>query len=262
VAAALAVALYVPWMAFQRLYDPPGDRLLRWHLAADLREVAPPFPEVLVSSYRRPLTVVAKDKARNLAALSATPWRWGSSKATPAWTDTPGRLRTGLSSNLFLAPVILLPVLLVALLRDRRLWLLAGLSAGTALVSALLEHGGSWEAVAWTQHTSYVAVIAWTAAGAVAALSLGRAWRRLVIAAHAATFAWLWLFLARDSALTGRLGADLYAPAWVAALLGCGALVLLLRTSGAELGGGFSGPLCGDPTPVDGRATADVPPAH
>ena len=29
----LALVLYAPWLAYQRLYDPPGDRLLKWHLA-------------------------------------------------------------------------------------------------------------------------------------------------------------------------------------------------------------------------------------
>lgn len=32
-AAATLIALYVPWMLYQRFIDPPGDRLLKWHLA-------------------------------------------------------------------------------------------------------------------------------------------------------------------------------------------------------------------------------------
>jgi len=27
------LALYLPWMLFQTLIDPPGNRLLKWHLA-------------------------------------------------------------------------------------------------------------------------------------------------------------------------------------------------------------------------------------
>lgn len=34
------VALYAPWLAYQRFIDPPGDRLLKWHLAG-LIEVDP-----------------------------------------------------------------------------------------------------------------------------------------------------------------------------------------------------------------------------
>lgn len=228
IAVAACVALYAPWAAYQRLYDPPGDRLLRWHLAGDLREFAPPFTEVLVAGYRLPLTELAKAKARNVAALSATPWRWDANTGAPAWTDVRGRLRTALTMHLFLAPGVLLPAVL-ALRRDRRAWPLVGLAGGTAMTTALLEHGGSWEATAWMHHTSYVAVIAWVAAGALGALMLEPHWRRVVIAAHAATFAWLWLFLGRSSAVTSRGAHGLDASALTAAGLGCLAVGVLLR---------------------------------
>src|SRR6185436_18513402 len=32
-AASVFLLLAVPWFAYQRFYDPPGDRLLKWHLA-------------------------------------------------------------------------------------------------------------------------------------------------------------------------------------------------------------------------------------
>lgn len=232
-AVAVGVALYAPWIAYQRLYDPPGDRLLRWHLAGDLREFAPPFTEVLAASYRMPLEELVQAKARNVAALSATPWRWGDNKGAPAWTNVPGRLRTGLTSNLLLAPGILL-LAVPALRRDRRAWPLVGMSAGTAMTSALLEHGGSWEAAAWMHHTSYVAIITWTAVGALGALALVPRWRRIVIAAHGMSFAWLWLFLGRNSTLTGQGTYEVNASACIAALLGCGALAVLLWAACAE----------------------------
>lgn len=48
-----AVLLYLPWMLYQKYGDPPGDRLLKWHLAG----VIEPHPEeklshLLVSRYR------------------------------------------------------------------------------------------------------------------------------------------------------------------------------------------------------------------
>ncbi len=33
IAAGLFLVFALPWIAYQRLYDPPGDRLLKWHLA-------------------------------------------------------------------------------------------------------------------------------------------------------------------------------------------------------------------------------------
>jgi len=32
-AAIISVVLYIPWILYQRLLDPPGDRLVKWHLA-------------------------------------------------------------------------------------------------------------------------------------------------------------------------------------------------------------------------------------
>ena len=48
-----AVLLYLPWSAYQKFYDPPGDRLLKWHLAGAL-EAHPElkFRDVLISRYR------------------------------------------------------------------------------------------------------------------------------------------------------------------------------------------------------------------
>ncbi len=53
VAGGAAILLYLPWLLYQMLADPPGDRLLKWHLAgvisaADHR----PFLPTLISSYR------------------------------------------------------------------------------------------------------------------------------------------------------------------------------------------------------------------
>jgi hypothetical protein len=44
--AAVSAILYVPWMLYQKLYDPPGDRLLRWHLAG----IAEPRPQASFTS--------------------------------------------------------------------------------------------------------------------------------------------------------------------------------------------------------------------
>ena len=39
--AAAFIVFYAPWMLYQKLFDPPGDRLLKFHLAG----VIPPHPE-------------------------------------------------------------------------------------------------------------------------------------------------------------------------------------------------------------------------
>ncbi len=52
-AAASAVATYAPWFAFQRFYDPPGDRLLKWHLAGVIPIDGRSLLEALVDAYSR-----------------------------------------------------------------------------------------------------------------------------------------------------------------------------------------------------------------
>lgn len=44
-AAAAAILLYLPWSLYQKYYDPPGDRLLKMHLAG----VGAPHPEIKLS---------------------------------------------------------------------------------------------------------------------------------------------------------------------------------------------------------------------
>lgn len=48
----LALVLYAPWLAYQRLYDPPGDRLLKWHLAGVTEVDDNSFASTLVTAYR------------------------------------------------------------------------------------------------------------------------------------------------------------------------------------------------------------------
>lgn len=46
-----ALLLYAPWIWYQKFYDPPGDRLLKMHLAG-VQEVNPrPFAQLLIEAY-------------------------------------------------------------------------------------------------------------------------------------------------------------------------------------------------------------------
>lgn len=48
-----AASLYLPWLTYQKFYDPPGDRLLKWHLAGTVKahpEIA--FSRLLAEKYR------------------------------------------------------------------------------------------------------------------------------------------------------------------------------------------------------------------
>jgi len=52
-AALLAFAVVaLPWLAYQKFYDPPGNRLLKWHLAGVIPPDGRGFGATLVESYR------------------------------------------------------------------------------------------------------------------------------------------------------------------------------------------------------------------
>jgi hypothetical protein len=50
-AAAAFTVLSLPWLAYQRLYEPPGNRLLKWHLAGAVEPDARSVTTALVENY-------------------------------------------------------------------------------------------------------------------------------------------------------------------------------------------------------------------
>lgn len=50
-AVASFVALYLPWFYFQKVIDPPGDRLLKWMLAGQIEPTDKSFGTVLAEAY-------------------------------------------------------------------------------------------------------------------------------------------------------------------------------------------------------------------
>ena len=48
---AAATLVYLPWMAYQHFADPPGDRLVKWHLAGAIAPDERSLPEVLAVSF-------------------------------------------------------------------------------------------------------------------------------------------------------------------------------------------------------------------
>jgi hypothetical protein len=52
VAAAVGLLLLVPWASYQRLADPPGDRLVKWHLGGSLEIDDRSSLEAIVDGYR------------------------------------------------------------------------------------------------------------------------------------------------------------------------------------------------------------------
>ena len=74
---ALAAALLLaPWWAYQRFYDPPGNRLLKWHLAGVIPPDGRSTAEALRDTYRATsLPVFLEGRRANLQALIVGNWR-------------------------------------------------------------------------------------------------------------------------------------------------------------------------------------------
>ena len=68
--AATFVFLYLPWTFYQRFYDPPGDRLLKWHLAGITQLDKRPFFKLLRDQYGQMSPVqLLKAKEANFGRL-------------------------------------------------------------------------------------------------------------------------------------------------------------------------------------------------
>ena len=96
IAAFLAgVATYGPWMAYQRFVDPPGDRLLKWHLAGVINVDARSLGQTLHDSYDALTpTAIAEHKMANVKVVFGDPvlyfgsvWRMLSGYVAGALSD-------------------------------------------------------------------------------------------------------------------------------------------------------------------------------
>jgi hypothetical protein len=72
--AVVCAVLVAPWVAYQRLYDPPGDRLVKWHLAGQIQPVPDRSAiEVVIAAYgRTPPGDIVGMRLRNLAEVVHT----------------------------------------------------------------------------------------------------------------------------------------------------------------------------------------------
>ena len=60
-----------PWILYQRLYDPPGDRLLKWHFAGAMRPDSKSFLRTLKDAYTKPpLRNIASAKLQNFETVT------------------------------------------------------------------------------------------------------------------------------------------------------------------------------------------------
>lgn len=73
----LAIVI-LPWIGYQKLYEPPGNRLVKWHLAGVIEVDERSFTEALVDEYTAAgLQTVVSNKVKNFRHLTASnPTLW------------------------------------------------------------------------------------------------------------------------------------------------------------------------------------------
>jgi hypothetical protein len=70
VAVVVGVGVYSPWLAYQRYVSPPGNRLMKWHLAGQIPIDSRNFTSTLVDAYTDvPLATIVANKRSNLREL-------------------------------------------------------------------------------------------------------------------------------------------------------------------------------------------------
>jgi len=194
-AAALAALLVLPWVAYQKVYDPPGTKLLKWHLAGVTQTDQRGTWEVIRESYARAGARTAwENKVANLHGQTLGDWRQlGDPSAAGA-----GDRRT----EEFFRPAraltwwLPLAVLALVLAGRRRLGplhepgLLAGWVILTAVVWCLLLFG-AYQAV--IHHGSYAMMLGAFVVLTVLLERAGRGWLPILALLQAVTFATTWV---------------------------------------------------------------------
>jgi hypothetical protein len=66
----LSLLMYLPWYGYQKIWDPPGDRLLYWHLAGELGGGSNSIIRAIIVKYQDlSLMEIFWNKSHNFAAL-------------------------------------------------------------------------------------------------------------------------------------------------------------------------------------------------
>jgi hypothetical protein len=197
----VAVAVMAPWTAYQKLYDPPGDLLLRLHLGGTARPGS--LLGVLVDAYCRPVGAVVHAKLLNFSTYVGYTGAGGIDGVRIAGNGFGADLRA--TEFLFLVPALglcaagLLALLAPAVRRrfsstvdGGRFTLLLAMAVLGAVAQALILLGppGGMPTV---HQGSYAVVMLFCVCGAAVVGVLPDRWRRSVLAAQVLYFAVVWV---------------------------------------------------------------------
>jgi len=198
----VAACTYVPWMAYQKVFDPPGDRLVKWHLAGtaiDRVDERPPARAIIERYSEEGFRGTVANKITNLRTLLGIPSHWAALSSQPAWdNELTGKIRQYLSQFLGPSPgLLLLGIFMLPFVKRvrREFWVAPVFSIITvsSFAYVLIEFGAPGAASAWLHTAPYTLLLLWTSAGVIVLTGLRKFWSTAIIAFSFSTFYMLWM---------------------------------------------------------------------
>lgn len=123
---AVAVLLYLPWVLYQRLIDPPGDRLLKWHFAGQIEVSNSTLFQALGAAYsNRSFGGWILDRVGNVRLMTAHTTEFFADVWSLLANPGPSEIKTVVERSFFFtsysmwfaSPLLLVPILIYLRLR-------------------------------------------------------------------------------------------------------------------------------------------------
>lgn len=238
-ALAVAIVLYIPWILFQKYVDPPGNRLVKMHLAG----VAPvdnrPVGHTIIESYRSlPFSSVVTNKEKNFATTFRNDLFWPTLHRflfeIPKAEPERSRLRLQAAKDLnafqffylsatlgfYLPGLALLLVPKLGSTEWRAAWILTLLTLSTNVIWCLIMFGPGATVI----HSGAYATVLSVLSAAVLGFWIWSRWLAYAVAAaQISLFVWIHFFV-----LVPQQG-TLHVPmAWLCGIAVAGAVCLFL----------------------------------
>jgi hypothetical protein len=239
---ALALGVYLPWVLYQHYVDPPGDRLIKWHLAGVIPVDPRSAPRAILDQYTSvSASQFLSNKMDNVRSLIARPGTWRINRANPGWRDGfAGFARIAQLNNLMCAagPLLLASVAALVPSARTRLGTLRPLWAFVvfSLVAWVLLEWGAEDSTTIIQSGPYAPFLLLLALLALAILALPTIAMSVIVAISVGWFFFTWLplpgFRPSSTVLPAHAATDWAMPMMLlVALAGFGWLGAALRRS-------------------------------
>ncbi|QJI44967.1 hypothetical protein HKK52_29735 [Pseudomonas sp. ADAK2] len=195
-----AILIYSPWVAYQKLYDPPGDRLLKWQLAGIIirQDTLPPLTAILDEYAKIGWQKTISNKVSNIRLFIGEPTIdvTANSDFNLLNNLNTGSLRWFTVSKMGLAPFILLlgiPFLFLKKFHKTDFGKFALINVGiSSLVFTMLIFGTYPDSSAWLFTAPYSILLLWCAIFPAAISNYNGSWLNIFVVINAIVFTFFW----------------------------------------------------------------------